>query len=108
MLIHAKDRFEVYSAGSKPSGKVNPKAIETMKEMGYDLSRHKSKSLKELPTGEYDAAITMGCGDECPMLTAKHREDWGIPDPKNMAPDQFREIRNLIEGKVMDLIKKLT
>jgi arsenate reductase (thioredoxin) len=105
--LHAKDKLEIYSAGSKPSGKVNPKAIETMKELGYDLQDHQSKSLKDIPDVEYDAAITMGCGDECPFLKAKQRMDWKIPDPKHMDADQFREIRNLIEGKVKDLIRVL-
>jgi arsenate reductase (thioredoxin) len=106
--IYAKGQFEVHSAGSKPSGKVNPKAIEAMRELGYDLSKHESKSLGQLPAGEYDAAITMGCGDECPMIAAKSREDWGIPDPKNMKPEQFREVRDLIKAKVSELIKRLS
>jgi arsenate reductase (thioredoxin) len=106
--IHSKGDWEVYSAGSRPSGRVNPKAIETMSELGYDLAKHESKSLDQLPVGEYDAAITMGCGDECPMIAARFREDWGLPDPKHMNLDQFREIRNLIEAKVKDLIKKLS
>lgn len=95
--------IEAYSAGSRPSGKVNPKAIEAMKEVGYDLSDHHSKSLDELPDVEFDVAVTMGCGDECPMLKAKHREDWGIPDPKAMDPEQVKKVRDLIERKVKEL-----
>lgn len=105
--IHGKDKIEVYSSGSKPSGKVNEKAIATMAELGYDLGSHKSKSLTEIPRVEYEYAITMGCGDECPMVQAKHRQDWAIPDPKHMAPDEFREIRNLIEEKVQALLATL-
>ena len=56
----------VYSAGSKPSGKVNPNAIKYMKECGIDLSGHKSTGLDNLPEGQFDAVITMGCGDSCP------------------------------------------
>ena len=52
--IHGQSRLEAYSAGSRPSGQVNPKAIEAMRERGYDLSRHKSKSLSEIPNLEYD------------------------------------------------------
>jgi protein-tyrosine-phosphatase len=95
--------IEAYSAGSRPSGKVNPKAIEAMKELGYDLTAHYSKSLDELPDMRFDVAITMGCGDECPMLKAARREDWGIPDPKEMLPEQFREVRDLIGRKVKEL-----
>jgi len=87
--------IEAYSAGSRPSGKVNPKAIEAMKELDYDLSAHYSKSLDDLPDLEFDFAVTMGCGDACPMLKAKRQEDWQIPDPKEMSSDQFREVRDL-------------
>ena len=104
--IHGKGIVEVYSSGSRPSGKVNPKAIESMREIGYDLSGHQSKPLTEIPNVEYDFAITMGCGDECPFVKAKQREDWGIPDPKNMPAEEFRKVRDLIETKVKSLLEK--
>ncbi len=104
--IHGAGKIEAYSSGSKSSGKVNPRAIEFMAELGYDLSKHGSKSLTEIPQVEYDYAITMGCGDECPLVRAKTREDWGIPDPKTLPPDEFRKIRALIESKVKALIEK--
>lgn len=105
--IHGKELIEAYSSGSRPSGVVNPKAIETMKEIGYDLANHTSKSLNDIPEGEYEYAITMGCGDECPFVLAKHREDWQIPDPKAMPPDEFRTIRNLIESKIKELLTRI-
>jgi arsenate reductase (thioredoxin) len=95
--------IEAYSAGSRPSGKVNPKAIEAMKELGYDLTAHHSKSLDDLPKETFDVAVTMGCGDACPNLSAIRREDWQIPDPKEMSPKQFREVRDLIGKKVKKL-----
>ncbi len=101
------DNVESYSAGSKPSGKVNPKAIAAMREIGYDLSTHGSKSLHEIPAIEYDAVVTMGCGDACPFVRAKRREDWQIPDPKAMEPDEFRKVRDFIRGKVADLLTEL-
>jgi protein-tyrosine-phosphatase len=91
---------EAYSAGSRPSGKVNPNAIEAMRELGYDLSTHHSKSLAELEGVDFDVAVTMGCGDACPNLRARRREDWQIPDPKEMPPERFREVRDLIASKV--------
>jgi arsenate reductase len=99
---------EAYSAGSRPSGRVNPKAIEAMKELGYDLSVHQSKSLDDLPPVEFDAAVTMGCGDACPMLKARQRIDWSIPDPREMPPEEFRHVRDLIKGKVSQLLAELT
>ena len=101
------DAVESYSAGSNPSGIVNPKAIEFMKEVGYDLARHDSKSLEEIPKIEYDAVITMGCGDACPFVVGRIREDWGLPDPKLMPPQDFRRVRDLIGEKVKDLLKRL-
>ena len=100
------DSVESFSAGSKPSGVVNPKAIEYMKEVGYDLSTHPSKSLDEIPKIEYDAVITMGCGDACPYVVGRIREDWGLPDPKLMAPQDFRRVRDLIGEKVRDLLAR--
>lgn len=105
--LHGGNRIAAYSAGSRPSGQVNPKAIAAMQEWGYDLSRQQSKSLVEIPEVEYDYAITMGCGDECPLVRAHHREDWGIPDPKHMEADEFRQVRDLIEAKVKALLADL-
>jgi protein-tyrosine-phosphatase len=105
--LYGAGRVEAYSAGSRPSGKVNPKAVEAIRELGYDLGVHRSKELAELPDVEFDYAITMGCGDECPFLKARQRADWGIPDPKEMTPEQFREVRNLIGRKVKELLEGL-
>jgi protein-tyrosine-phosphatase len=99
---------EAYSAGSRPSGRVNPKAVEAMREVGYDLTQHSSKSLADLPAVEYDAVIGMGCGDEgCPLVPAKRHEEWDIPDPEAMPPEQFRAVRELIETKVKALLATL-
>jgi len=98
---------ESHSAGSAPSGLVNPKAVAFMQEMGYDLTTHRSKSLKEVPQEGYDAVITMGCGDACPFIQARIHEDWGIPDPKLMPPADFRKVRDLIGSKVKDLLTRL-
>ena len=98
---------EAHSAGSRPSGVVNPKAIASLAAVGYDLSTHGSKSLDEIPPGPYDAAITMGCGDACPNVPARLREDWALPDPKHMAPREFDEVRDEIETRVADLFDRL-
>jgi protein-tyrosine-phosphatase len=102
--MYAGNRIKAYSAGSKPSGRVHPKAIDAMKELGYDLTLHTSKSLSEIPDVEYDVAITMGCGDECPMVRAKRRESWDIPDPKSLPPEEVTVIRDLIGMKVKELL----
>ncbi len=98
--IHGGKGVEAFSAGSRPSGVVNPRAVASMAEIGYDLSRHGSKSLDDIPQIEYDFVATMGCGDACPFVRAGKRDDWQIPDPKNLAPDEFRKVRDLIEENV--------
>ena len=106
--IHGGTQIEAYSAGSKPSGKVNPKAIASMKELGYDLSAHSSKSLEEVKVhAPFDAVVTMGCGDACPWMPAKKFIDWQIPDPREMNEIEFRKVRDLIEEKVEDLLSIL-
>jgi arsenate reductase (thioredoxin) len=105
--IHGVGKVEAYSAGSRPSGRVNPKAIEAMREVGYDLATHTSKGLDALIGKGVEVAVTMGCGDECPLILAKRRVAWNIPDPRDMTPDQFREVRNLIEARVKELLATL-
>jgi len=105
--IHGGGRVEAASAGSRPSGRVNPKAIEAMRELGYDLSTHASKGLDAFNGRAVDVAVTMGCGDECPLVLAGRREDWKIPDPRDMTPDEFRGVRDLIEAKVRELLASL-
>jgi protein-tyrosine-phosphatase len=102
--IHGQGVVEAYSAGSKPSGQVNPKAIKAMKEVGYDLSTHQSKSLNDIPQGEFEYVVSMGCGETCPWIPTEHRIEWDIPDPKNLDPDEFRKVRDLIEMKVKELV----
>ena len=105
--IHGGAGVEAWSAGSRPSGRVNPEAIAAMGERGYDLATHASKSLDELPPGTFDAVVTMGCGDSCPNVPAKHRYDWQIPDPRDMEHAAFRGVRDLIESQVRALLAEL-
>ena len=105
--IYGGEDIKAYSAGSRPSGIVNPKAIAAMKELGYDLSVHESKSLDDLPDVLFDYAITMGCGDACPLVRATYREDWNIPDPRDMDEVEFREVRDMIRDKVKGIVLKL-
>lgn len=105
--INGGEKLGAYSAGSKASGKVNDKAIMAMQALGYDLNTHHSKSLQEIPNIDYDYAIMMGCGDECPDVRAKQRLDWAIPDPKNMQPLDFYKVRDMIETRVSVLLQAI-
>jgi protein-tyrosine-phosphatase len=100
------DAVEALSAGSKPSGRINPKAIRFMAELGYDLATHASKSLADV-TGQFDAVVTMGCGDGCPWVPAKRREDWALPDPKDLDDDGYRAVRDDIARRVRALLASL-
>lgn len=102
------DAVEAYSAGSRPSGVVNAKAIAAMRELGYDLTTHDSKSLQEVERfAPFDAVVTMGCGDACPWMPAKKFVDWQIPDPKHMEPAAFNEVRDYIRQQVQQLLQEL-
>lgn len=98
---------DAHSAGSRPSGQINPRAVAAMAELGYDLAPHRSKSLKDLPPGPWDAVVTMGCGDSCPQLSARLREDWAISDPREMGPEEFRKVRDQVRDQVAALLARV-
>jgi arsenate reductase len=104
--MHGGTELVAESAGSRPSGRVNPKAIEAMRAKGYDLSTHQSKSVEQLDPVRWDYLVTMGCGDACPAVPAVHREDWDLPDPRDFDPVAFRDVRDEIERRVLALIDR--
>jgi len=101
---YGKGIFDVYSAGTHPAIMVSPEVLKAMKEKSIDISRQYPKSLDKIP-GELDILITMGCGVKCPYIPFGFREDWGIEDPLGLPLYEFRRIRDIIEEKVLDLIK---
>jgi arsenate reductase len=98
---------EAHSAGSRPSGRVSPRAIAAMKERGIDLAAHASKGLDAVEPLDFDAAITMGCGDTCPHVRARIRDDWALRDPRDLDDDGVREVRDEIERRVKELLARL-
>jgi protein-tyrosine-phosphatase len=105
--LHGAGKVEAFSAGSRPSGRVNPKAVEAMREVGYDLTTHTPKGLDGFNGTAVEVAVTMGCGDECPLVLAGRQVDWQIPDPRDLTPAEFRSVRDLIERKVKELLATL-
>jgi arsenate reductase len=105
--LHGAQRVVAMSAGSRPSGRINPRAIQFMAERGSDLSLQHSKSLQEIGDEPFDAVVTMGCGDACPWIPAAQRLDWALPDPKNLPDDEFRGVRDEIERRVLELLREL-
>jgi arsenate reductase len=104
---HGGDSVEVWSAGSRPCGYVNSQAIAFMKEKGIDISSHTSKGLSQVPKVNWDYVITMGCGDICPYVASQSMEDWGISDPVGRPDSEFRMVRDIIEDKVIALMKRV-
>ena len=103
---HAQGKWDIWSSGTHPSGRVHPVAVEAMKELGIDLSTHYSKGLDQVPQQVWDYVVTMGCGDNCPTVRAKHRIDWQIRDPVSLPPEQARQVRDQIISLVKGLLTK--
>ena len=106
--IHGGAFVDAYSAGSRPSGHVNPRAKRLLSERGYDMHGHVSQSLDALPHMTFDVVIGMGCGDEgCPLLKARRHEEWNIPDPRDADDARYSAIADMIEQKVQQLLASL-
>ncbi len=105
--MHGVGVVEPYSAGSAASGKVNPRAVRAMAELGYDLGDHRSKTLEDVPDRGYAYVITMGCGDVCPYVPAVANRDWDLPDPRDMDRERFNEVRDEIERRVLSLLEEI-
>lgn len=101
-----KGKIESYSAGSKPSGKVNPGAIKIMQEAGIDISGAQSKGFGDLSVKKFDYVVTMGCKDTCPFVPAEKHFNWLIDDPKGKSEEFFRKIRDQIKEKIEQLIRE--
>jgi arsenate reductase len=102
-----KDILEAYSAGSRPSGKINRMAIEVMQEIGIDISRQKSKGFQELAVKGFDYVVTLGCKDVCPFIPATEHIEWQISDPEDKPIEFFRKVRDDIKVKVEELIQNI-
>ena len=97
------DRWEVWSAGSRPSGQVDPVVRILMEEIGLDISDHHSKGLDAIPKQRWDYVVTMGCGDACPHVASEQRIDWDLPDPVGLPIEEARRIRD----QIIDRLRKL-
>ena len=103
----AKGHAVAVSAGDRPSSKVDPKAIEVMKEIGIDIANRRPKSLTLKMMEEADVVVTMGCGaDVCPVIP-KRVDEWQIEDPAGKSMQTFRKVRNEIRGRVEKLVETL-
>ena len=102
-------KFNVNSAGTVPSGNLNPVAVEVMKEIGIDMTKQSPKTISNSMISNSFKTVNMGCMDKesCPALFVKDVIDWNIPDPKEKTIEQVREIRDQIKSEVLNLIKSI-
>jgi multimeric flavodoxin WrbA/protein-tyrosine-phosphatase len=103
--FHGGERLDVMSAGSQPAEKVNPTMVAVMQERGIDMGFCTTQSLETAIARQMPAAIvTMGCGEQCPVVPGALREDWQLPDPAGQSSEVMRALRNEIEAKVKAFI----
>jgi arsenate reductase len=104
---HARGRVRVLSAGSAPADDLNPAVVETMAELGIDLSGAYPKPLTDEAVELSDVVVTMGCGDACPFHPGKRYEDWQLDDPAGQDLATVRVIRDAIDDRVRALLDAL-
>ncbi|MFF3484493.1 arsenate reductase ArsC [Streptomyces sp. NPDC002701] len=103
----AGDRIEVRSAGSVPGDRVNPAAVEAMKEVGIDISAAEPKILTPEAVRASDYVITMGCGDACPIFPGRKYLDWALEDPAGKGVEAVRPIRDEIKSRIETLVEEI-
>ena len=107
LMALAGDRVDVLSAGSQPTDRVNPVAVQAMAELGIDIAGSQPKVLTPDAVLASDVVVTMGCGDECPFFPGKRYEDWVLDDPAGLGLEAVRPIRDEIRRRVEQLLREL-
>lgn len=92
------------SAGTAPGEHVHPEVVAVMRDRGIDLAARKPQKLTAELASEAQWLITMGCGDQCPVVPGARRDDWPLDDPKDKPRQRVAEIRDDIEARVKQLI----
>ncbi len=103
----AGDRVEIRSAGSEPADRVNPVAVQAMREVGIDITDQQPKKLDYATAQDSDVIVTMGCGDACPVFPGKRYEDWQLTDPAGQPIEVVRTVRDDIRARVEQLLTDL-
>jgi arsenate reductase (thioredoxin) len=103
----AQGRHEARSAGSRPADRVHAEVVEVMREIGVDVSGRSPRALERSDAEWADVVVTMGCGDECPVVPGKRYVDWDLDDPAERPLDEVRRIRDEISGRVDALLAEL-
>jgi len=92
------------SAGTQPADRVHPEVVTLMREHGIDLAEQRPQRLTAGLAAQAQWLITMGCGDECPVVPGTRRDDWPIPDPRNQPRERVNAIVDDVEARVTGLI----
>jgi len=100
------EKARAISAGTRPAARVHPEVIEVMREAGVDLSGAVPALLTKERAQGAALLVTMGCGEECPVLPGVRVEDWPLEDPKGKAPERVREIRDAIRGRIVRMLQE--
>ena len=100
-------RHHALSAGTTPAAQVHPEVVTVMREVGIDLADRTPQLLTEDLAAHADVVVTMGCGDECPVIPGKRYIDWDLTDPAGRPLDEVRAIRDDIDGRVRTLMHQL-
>jgi arsenate reductase (thioredoxin) len=103
----AEGRHQARSAGTTPGRRVHPEVVEVMREIGIDLSDRVPRRLTDADAEWADVVVTMGCGDECPLIPGKRYIDWDLPDPKGRPVAEVRDLRDRIQSEVDELLAEL-
>jgi arsenate reductase (thioredoxin) len=103
----ADGRHEARSAGSRPAERVHSEVVEAMRELGIDVAGRTPHPLERADLDWADHVVTMGCGDECPVVPGKHYQDWDLPDPGGRPLEQVRAIRDEIAERIIGLVEDL-
>lgn len=92
------------SAGTQPADAVHPVVLTVMRDAGIDLSGARPQKLTDELARGASLLVTMGCGEQCPYVPGLERLDWPLPDPKGLPPALVEEVREMVRGKVMELL----
>jgi protein-tyrosine-phosphatase len=103
----ADGRHQARSAGTSPGDRVNPTVVEAMRESDIDLTGRKPKRLTDELGQWADVIVTMGCGDQCPVIPGKRYLDWELPDPSGQPLEDVRKTRDRIAELTKELLAEL-
>jgi arsenate reductase len=103
----AGGRHQARSAGSAPAERIQPEVVEAMRELGVDLAGRAPRRLEEADAEWAEVVVTMGCGDQCPVLPGRRYLDWDLPDPAGRPLAEVRRVRDEIARRVEALLAEL-